>query len=135
MRNTKGARASVRALRCETLEARQLLAVVADPTLAFDPADLLEQTLLAPAAALDAAPATSDTISEPSLVAAASLPDPSSASVFDVRDYGALGDGVTDDSAAILAALNAANAAGGGAVYFSAGTYLVNQTLPLLPNV
>jgi hypothetical protein len=135
MRNTKGARASVRALRCETLEARQLLAVVADPTLAIDPADLIDQTWLAPAAALDAAAETSDTSNEQSLVEAASLPDPSSASVFDVRDYGAMGDGVTDDSAAILAAINAANAVGGGAVYFSAGTYLVNQTLPLFPSV
>jgi hypothetical protein len=135
MRNTKGARASVRALRCESLEARQLLAVVGDPNLAIDPADLLDQALIAPAAALDAAAETPDTGSDPSQVGAAALPDPSSASVFDVRDYGAIGNGVADDSAAIIAALNAANAAGGAAVYFSAGTYLVNQTLPLYQNV
>jgi hypothetical protein len=135
MRNTKGARASVRALRCESLEARQLLAIVGDPNLTIDPADLFRQVLIAPAAALDAAAETADTSRDQSQVGAAALPDPSSASVFDVRDYGAVGNGITDDSAAIIAALNAANASGGAAVYFSAGTYLVNQTLPLYQNV
>jgi len=37
--------------------------------------------------------------------------------------YGAVGDGVTHDDAAINAALTAANAAGGGVVYLPAGTY------------
>lgn len=42
--------------------------------------------------------------------------------------YGAKGDGTTNDRAAINAALAAANAAGGGIVYFPAGTYLVTPT-------
>ncbi|MET0261470.1 MAG: glycosyl hydrolase family 28-related protein, partial [Rariglobus sp.] len=42
--------------------------------------------------------------------------------------YNAVGDGVADDGAAILAACNAANAAGGGGVYFPAGTYNLGAT-------
>lgn len=51
---------------------------------------------------------------------------------YNVKDpaYGAKGDGVTDDTAAIAAARSAANAAGGGTVWYPAGTYLSgNQTL------
>lgn len=48
---------------------------------------------------------------------------------IDVRDYGATGDGVTDDTDAIHAALDAAKTGSiseqGGVVYFPAGTYLV----------
>ncbi|HEY0266979.1 MAG TPA: glycosyl hydrolase family 28-related protein, partial [Rhizomicrobium sp.] len=44
---------------------------------------------------------------------------------YNVRDFGARGDGTTDDRAAINAALTAASAAGGGTVYFPAGTYRV----------
>ena len=42
---------------------------------------------------------------------------------FDVRVFGATGDGHTIDSAAINQAIDAAAAAGGGTVYFPAGTY------------
>lgn len=50
---------------------------------------------------------------------------------FNVLDYGAVGDGVTDDRAAIQSAIDAAEAAGGGTVYFPAGTY-VNNTATLV---
>jgi len=43
---------------------------------------------------------------------------------FDVKNYGATGDGKTLDSDAINRAILAADAAGGGTVFFPAGTYL-----------
>src|SRR5262252_2877856 len=42
---------------------------------------------------------------------------------FDVRAFGAKGDGTTIDSDAINRAIDAAAAAGGGTVHFPAGTY------------
>ena len=54
--------------------------------------------------------------------------------VINVKDYGAVGDGVADDTAAIQAALNAAPGAyqvGAGLVYFPAGNYLTGAlTIP-----
>lgn len=51
--------------------------------------------------------------------------------LFDVTDaaYGATGDGVTDDRAAVQAAIDAAEAANGGTVYFPPGTYLCSSGL------
>ncbi|MGA2276359.1 MAG: glycoside hydrolase family 28 protein, partial [Terracidiphilus sp.] len=43
---------------------------------------------------------------------------------FDVRKYGAAGDGKTLDTAAVNRAIEAAAAAGGGTVFFPAGNYL-----------
>lgn len=54
------------------------------------------------------------------------VPRVSSPAVFNVKSYGATGNGATDDSAAIQNAINAADAAGGGVVYFPAGIYLCN---------
>jgi len=48
-----------------------------------------------------------------------------------VKDFGAVGDGVTDDTAAIQAAVNAVRAAGGGTVYAPAGIYLITSTIDL----
>ena len=45
-------------------------------------------------------------------------------SVYYVKDFGAKGDGKTPDTDPINKAIEAAAAAGGGTVYFSAGTYL-----------
>lgn len=47
--------------------------------------------------------------------------------IFNVKDYGALGNGIADDSNAISSALAAAVAAGGGDVYFPPGTYRATQ--------
>ena len=55
---------------------------------------------------------------------------------FNVRLYGAAGNGTTDDTAAIQTCLDAARQSGGpngGSVYFPSGTYLVHLTVN--PNV
>jgi hypothetical protein len=50
--------------------------------------------------------------------------------MLNVREFGAQGDGVTDDTSAIAAALTVANVLGGAQVYFPAGTYISgNQTI------
>ena len=55
---------------------------------------------------------------------------------FNVRDFGALGDGTTNDQAAIQAAINACAVAGGGTVFFPKGTYLLNtRTVNSLLNI
>lgn len=51
--------------------------------------------------------------------------------VFNVRHFGAAGDGLRDDEAAINAAITACSTAGGGIVFFPAGTYLVGDTIAL----
>lgn len=48
-----------------------------------------------------------------------------------VLNYGATGDGVTDDAAAIQAAINAASANGEGWVFFPPGNYRIGTTLTL----
>src|SRR5688572_21483988 len=49
--------------------------------------------------------------------------------MYNVRGFGARGDGVTDDTAACQAAIAACAAAGGGVVYFPAGRYKLTTTL------
>jgi hypothetical protein len=50
-------------------------------------------------------------------------------SVFNVIDYGATGDGVTDDSTAIQRAIDTAEAEGAGEIFFPVGTYLIGTGL------
>jgi len=57
--------------------------------------------------------------------------------LFDVKSspFGAAGDGITDDTAAIRQALDAASEAGGGIVYLPAGQYRVSGHLSVPSNV
>jgi hypothetical protein len=48
-----------------------------------------------------------------------------------VKDFGAVGDGVADDTAAIQAAIDAVQAAGGGEVFVPKGTYNLSAALTL----
>jgi len=50
---------------------------------------------------------------------------------FNVKRFGAIGDGLHDDTLNIQAALNATAAAGGGTVYLPPGTYVVSSALLL----
>ncbi|MFH8774053.1 glycosyl hydrolase family 28 protein [Streptomyces sp. NPDC017958] len=68
--------------------------------------------------------------------AALAAPEPAPrAAVFDVRDYGAKGDGSTNDTPAVNKAVNAASSAGGGTVRFPAGTYKSKNTIHMKSNV
>jgi len=52
------------------------------------------------------------------------------------QQYGAVGDGVTDDSAAFQSAMNAVNnsgGAGGGVVYVPSGVYAFSNSLLIPP--
>src|SRR6266540_809493 len=60
---------------------------------------------------------------------------PASAATFNVMDFGATGDGSTNDTPAINAAINAANGAGGGVVEFPAGSYKSKNSIHMKSNV
>ena len=52
---------------------------------------------------------------------------------YNVKDYGAVGDGTADDTAAIQNTMDAAMHDGGGTVVFPAGTYRTTSTLTIKP--
>ena len=54
--------------------------------------------------------------------------------VFKASDFGATGDGDTNDTAAILNALNSAFLNGGGIIEFEEGIYRIDETLPIPTN-
>jgi hypothetical protein len=54
--------------------------------------------------------------------------------VFNVKNYGAVGNGTTDDLASVQATLDAAVAAGGGIVYLPRGTYKLTNKIVIGSN-
>lgn len=59
---------------------------------------------------------------------------PAKTNLFNVTSYGATGDGITDDTTAVIAAINAAKSNGGGIVFFpfgQFGRYRITQNLNL----
>ncbi len=62
-------------------------------------------------------------------VKAAAARDSWNQTVFNVKDYGAVGDSYYNDTAAFVQALAAAQQAGGGTVYFPTGFYRITDTL------
>jgi hypothetical protein len=51
--------------------------------------------------------------------------------VFNVKDFGAWGDGFRDDTASIQSAIDAAKTAGGGVIYLPTGEYIVTDSLTI----
>jgi polygalacturonase len=68
-------------------------------------------------------------------VMAATTTHAAAAGTFNVKDYGAKGDGSANDSSAIDKAITAANSAGGGTVRFPSGTYKSSNTIHMKSNV
>ena len=55
--------------------------------------------------------------------------------VVSVKDFGAVGDGVTDDTAAIQAAITYVNSLGGGTVYLPQGDYIITAPISIYSNI
>ncbi len=55
--------------------------------------------------------------------------------VISVKDFGAIGNGLADDTDAIIRAQNAVAAQGGGTVFFPAGEYKITSPITMQPQV
>ena len=54
---------------------------------------------------------------------------------YNVKYFGAIGDGIVDDSTAIQNTINTARDAGGGVVYFPSGTYYFSKSITFASNI
>ncbi len=80
-------------------------------------------------------PASSVTFTQAGSGATASNANTKFQETVSVKDFGAAGDGSSDDAAAINAAISAVNLAGGGFLHFPEGTYLCEATVVPKANV
>jgi hypothetical protein len=72
----------------------------------------------------------------PSLLQAAATVQPAARepfSVVSIRQFGAAGDGVTDDTSAIVAAVSTACRGGGGTIYIPSGTFIIDPATAPIP--
>jgi hypothetical protein len=69
------------------------------------------------------------------MVSSATAPDapPSSHAIVNLKAQGAVGDGATDDTSAIVNTFSAVCAAGGGTIYMPAAVYIVNPASARIP--
>ena len=63
------------------------------------------------------------------LISATCLENDESTDRFNVKTFGAVGDGETDDSKSIQTAFDACNSKGGGTVFFPKGVYMIGNAL------
>src|SRR5450631_3918885 len=54
---------------------------------------------------------------------------------INIKNYGAVGDGVTDDATSIQNAINHANSLGGGTIFFPSGTYIIGTTILMYSSI
>ncbi len=85
--------------------------------------DTEKSTSAAPASPMDASSITTNSIGQ-KIAPVLTPKTPSGTAMYNIRDFGATGDGLTIDSDAINRAIDAAAHNGGGTVYFPAGFYL-----------
>ena len=71
----------------------------------------------------------------PALVSPKYVTDRAIVAAANVQEYGALGDGKSDDTVALLMAIANVHTAGGGVVYLPAGTYLLTQNIDIPDSV
>jgi len=72
---------------------------------------------------------------DPGIFAALGIAARSADAIFNIKDYGAVGDGAADDTAAFQNALDAASARGGGIAYAPTGSYKILTHLNVPANV
>ena len=99
--------------------------------------ELTDEEKLQVAENLEAVFVTPDGVNEKVAVetAARIAGDKASRRMYNVTSYGAVGDGITDDTVAIQATISAVAGAGGGTVYFPIGQYLINGPFLPIPGV